>query len=122
MVTVGCRRGRKEWVLLKSLCGARAGIEASVIGALASRESNGGDALTHDGYGDHGRAWGILQVRFCVSPSPHQSALLINPPPPHARAFLPFFFLPVSKPLYPLAVSISCLSVKTELTNVNIVD
>ena len=94
MVTVGCRRGTKEWVLLKSLCGARAGVEASVIGALASRESNGGDALTHDGYGDHGRAWGILQVRFCVSPSPHQSALLINPPPSPRTCLPPLLLSP----------------------------
>ncbi|KAH9495900.1 hypothetical protein Btru_015378 [Bulinus truncatus] len=36
-------------------------IQASVIAALASRESNGGSAL-QNGYGDGGKAWGILQV------------------------------------------------------------
>lgn len=38
------------------------GVPASVIGGLASRESNGGDSLK-DGYGDNKKAWGILQVR-----------------------------------------------------------
>ena len=46
----------------------RAGIEASVIAGVASRESNGGDSLTHDGYGDNGRAYGIMQVRLLLLP------------------------------------------------------
>merc|ERR1712154_281932 len=36
-------------------------IQASVIAALASRESGGGSLLDSRGYGDHGNAWGILQ-------------------------------------------------------------
>ncbi|XP_012944836.1 lysozyme g [Aplysia californica] len=35
-------------------------IQASLIAALASRESRGG-SLLKDGYGDHKKAWGILQ-------------------------------------------------------------
>ena len=58
-------RDAKQYVL-RCRCGARAGMEASVIGALASRESNGGDSLTSAGYGDRGRAWGILQVKHHI--------------------------------------------------------
>ena len=58
-------RDAKQYVL-RCPCGARAGIGASVIGALASRESNGGDSLTRDGFGDRGRAWGILQVKHHI--------------------------------------------------------
>ncbi|KAK7471414.1 hypothetical protein BaRGS_00035966 [Batillaria attramentaria] len=43
------------------------GIEPAVIAALASRESNGGDALASDGTGDRGHAWGILQCDFTHS-------------------------------------------------------
>lgn len=42
-------------------------IEPAVIAALASRESNGGDALAADGTGDGGHAWGILQCDFTHS-------------------------------------------------------
>ncbi|PVD35805.1 hypothetical protein C0Q70_02771 [Pomacea canaliculata] len=45
-------------------------IEASVIAAIASRESNGGDSLTAGGYGDNGHAWGILQCDFTHSGLP----------------------------------------------------
>ncbi|KAK7092824.1 glycine, glutamate and proline-rich protein-like [Littorina saxatilis] len=45
-------------------------IEASVIAALASRESNGGDSLTSAGYGDGGHAWGILQCDLTHSGLP----------------------------------------------------
>ncbi|XP_025083606.1 glycine, glutamate and proline-rich protein-like [Pomacea canaliculata] len=45
-------------------------IPASVIGALASRESNGGASLTPDGYGDNGNAWGILQCDLRYSGLP----------------------------------------------------
>ncbi|PVD35804.1 hypothetical protein C0Q70_02770 [Pomacea canaliculata] len=45
-------------------------IEASVIGGLASRESNGGDSLTAAGYGDNGHAWGILQCDLTHSGLP----------------------------------------------------
>ncbi|CAL1528639.1 unnamed protein product [Lymnaea stagnalis] len=44
-------------------------IQASVIAALASRESNGGTALTN-GYGDNGKAWGILQCDLTHSGLP----------------------------------------------------
>ena len=60
-----CMRDANQYVL-RCRCGARAGMEASVIGALASRESNGGDSLTSAGYGDRGRAWGILQVKHRI--------------------------------------------------------
>lgn len=39
------------------------GIQASVIAAVASRESRGGSLLVSTGgYGDNGHAWGIMQV------------------------------------------------------------
>ncbi|XP_055864300.1 glycine, glutamate and proline-rich protein-like [Biomphalaria glabrata] len=44
-------------------------IQASVIAALASRESNGGSAL-RNGYGDGGKAWGILQCDIVHSGQP----------------------------------------------------
>ncbi|RUS83812.1 hypothetical protein EGW08_008424, partial [Elysia chlorotica] len=43
-------------------------IQASVIAALASRESRGGKLLySTGGYGDGGRAWGILQCDTLAS-------------------------------------------------------
>merc|ERR1712121_154360 len=45
-------------------------IEASVIAALASRESNAGDSLTSAGYGDGGHAWGIMQCDLRYSGLP----------------------------------------------------
>ncbi|PVD35806.1 hypothetical protein C0Q70_02772 [Pomacea canaliculata] len=44
-------------------------VPASVIGGLASRESNGGDSLK-DGYGDNKQAWGILQCDLKTSNLP----------------------------------------------------
>ncbi|CAL1528638.1 unnamed protein product [Lymnaea stagnalis] len=44
-------------------------IQASLIAALASRESNGGSALVN-GYGDNGKAWGILQCDIAHSGLP----------------------------------------------------
>ncbi|XP_025083605.1 glycine, glutamate and proline-rich protein-like isoform X2 [Pomacea canaliculata] len=45
-------------------------IQASVIGALASRESDGGASLTPDGYGDSRKAWGVLQCDLSKSKLP----------------------------------------------------
>ena len=42
------------------------GIHPALIGAFASRESRAGAALDKNGYGDHGRAYGLLQVVKCM--------------------------------------------------------
>ena len=49
------------------------GVHPALIAGLASRESRGGSLLDAAGYGDGGRAYGIMQVtetfaRTCVWP------------------------------------------------------
>ncbi|XP_043971340.1 lysozyme g-like isoform X1 [Gambusia affinis] len=41
--------------------GNQSGIDPALIAAIISRESRAGNALT-DGQGDHGNAWGLMQV------------------------------------------------------------
>ncbi|XP_041790032.1 uncharacterized protein LOC121604548 [Chelmon rostratus] len=41
--------------------GAKYNIDPALIAAIISRESRAGNALT-DGWGDHGNAWGLMQV------------------------------------------------------------
>ncbi|XP_059147222.1 glycine, glutamate and proline-rich protein-like [Physella acuta] len=49
-------------------------IQASVIAAIASRESRGGSLLVSTGgYGDHGAAWGIMQCDITHSGLPCKS-------------------------------------------------
>lgn len=37
------------------------GMDPAVVAGIMSRESRGGKALVN-GWGDHGRAWGLMQV------------------------------------------------------------
>ncbi|XP_032418901.1 lysozyme g-like isoform X1 [Xiphophorus hellerii] len=41
--------------------GSQSGIDPALIAAIISRESRAGNVL-HDGWGDHGNAWGLMQV------------------------------------------------------------
>ena len=41
---------------------AKLGVPAAVLAAIASRESNVGQALDRGGWGDHGNGFGIMQV------------------------------------------------------------
>lgn len=46
--------------------GNQSGIDPALIAAIISRESRAGNALT-DGQGDHGNAWGLMQVdKYCL--------------------------------------------------------
>ncbi|KAK3777241.1 hypothetical protein RRG08_047861 [Elysia crispata] len=52
---------KKRWAFYQAVADQNC-VQASLIAALASRESRGGLLLYKtDGYGDHGRAYGILQ-------------------------------------------------------------
>ncbi|XP_051801196.1 lysozyme g-like isoform X2 [Acanthochromis polyacanthus] len=41
--------------------GRKKGVDPALIAAIISRESRAGNAL-HNGWGDHGNAWGLMQV------------------------------------------------------------
>ena len=49
--------------------GSRYGVDPAVIAGIISRESRAGSVL-RDGWGDHGNAWGLMQVVSVVSVSP----------------------------------------------------
>uniref|UniRef100_A0AAT9S7J5 Lysozyme g n=1 Tax=Amphiprion clarkii TaxID=80970 RepID=A0AAT9S7J5_AMPCL len=42
--------------------GRQKGVEPALIAAIISRESRAGNALRNGGWGDHGNAWGLMQV------------------------------------------------------------
>uniref|UniRef100_A0A087X412 Lysozyme g n=1 Tax=Poecilia formosa TaxID=48698 RepID=A0A087X412_POEFO len=51
--------------------GSQCGIDPALIAAIISRESRAGNALD-DGWGDHGNAWGLMQVDKFSSNIYHQ--------------------------------------------------
>lgn len=54
------RMGRYRGII--NTAATERGIDPALVAAIISRESRAGNALDN-GWGDHGKAWGLMQVR-----------------------------------------------------------